>query len=71
MDGFSDHLICRHTFEMQDLMELYPPDVYDTNKKIVHSIACPTQCTYSGQLVFSQWCAMQLPRRHVAGGTPK
>lgn len=62
MNNLLDSLICRHSFKIQDLMDSYPPDLYDENKKIVHSIACPPGSTYSGQLVFSRWSTMSLPQ---------
>ncbi|HEY9646670.1 MAG TPA: hypothetical protein V6C88_09885 [Chroococcidiopsis sp.] len=62
MDDFSQSLICRHTFELQDLMDSYPPKLHNANKKIVHSIACPPGSTYSGQLVFSRWQTIPFPQ---------
>lgn len=62
MDTCSNSLICRHTFEMQELMDAYPPRIYNANKKLVYSIACPPSCAYSGQLMFSRWGAMPLPQ---------
>lgn len=62
MDDFSNNLICRYAFEIQDLMDSYPPKLYNANKKIVHKIACPIGYSYSGQLVFSRWQAKPLPQ---------
>jgi hypothetical protein len=62
MNAFSSSLIIRQTFETQDLMNRYPPKLRNARKKLVHSIACPPGCTYSGQLIFSRWQAIPLPQ---------
>jgi Poly (ADP-ribose) glycohydrolase (PARG) len=62
MDNFSHGLICRHKFELQDLMDSYPPQLHNANKKIVYSIACQTGSTYGGQLVFSRWWIIPFPQ---------
>ncbi len=54
-------LICRHTFDAQNLVDSHPPKFHNANKKIVYRIACPPGCTHSGQIVFSRWQAMPFP----------
>jgi hypothetical protein len=61
MNDFSHSLICRHTFEIQELMDFYPPKLRNAKKKLVHSIVCPTGATSRGQLIFSRWRSMTLP----------
>lgn len=53
--------ICRHTFYAQNLVDSYPPDFYDPNKKIVYAIASPPGSTHSGKIIFSRWQTMPLP----------
>ncbi|MDY6782817.1 MAG: hypothetical protein SW833_09775 [Cyanobacteriota bacterium] len=61
MNDFSNYLICRHPFDLQTLVDTYPPKLRNANKKLVYRIACAPGCTHSGQLSFSRWRAMPLP----------
>jgi Poly (ADP-ribose) glycohydrolase (PARG) len=69
MNNISNHLICQHTFDLQTLMDAYPPKFRNANKKIVYRIASPPGCTYSGQLAFSRWRAMPLPETFSSVGS--
>ncbi len=60
MNDFSAHLICRHTFNTQNLIDSHPPKLRNTNKKVVYQIACPPNSIYSGELVFSRWQTVPL-----------
>lgn len=60
MNNFSENLICRHTFNAQNLIESHPPKLHNNNKKIVYQIACPPGFVHNGELVFSRWRAMSL-----------
>ena len=60
MNDFSEHLISRHTFNAQNLIESYPPKLRNANKKVVYQIACPPNSIYSGELVFSRWRTVPL-----------
>lgn len=53
--------ISRREFGINWLMEEYPPQIYDRNKKIVFEIAWPAGSASKGRLVFSRWRAMELP----------
>lgn len=61
MDSFSSNLICRYTFNAQELINFHPPRLYDRNKQIVYEISCPSGSTHSSQVVFSRWSVMPLP----------
>jgi Poly (ADP-ribose) glycohydrolase (PARG) len=60
MNDFSEHLICRHTFNAQNLIESHPPKLRNANKKVVYQIACPPNSIYSGELIFSRWRTVPL-----------
>lgn len=68
MDKILDALIYRHTFNTQELVETYPPDLYDSNKKIVYDIACPPGSLHQGEIVLSRWRAMTLPETFLTSG---
>ena len=53
--------IVRRIFDTQKLVDEFPPNLYDSNKKMVYQIACPPSSVHSGQLIFSRWYAMRLP----------
>jgi hypothetical protein len=66
MDNLSANLICRHEFGAQELIDAYPPRIYNANKKLVYRIACPPGCTHCGEIIFSRWHTMLLPRTFPA-----
>ena len=53
--------ICRLVFEIGKLMEDYPPEIRDRNKKIVFEMAWLPGTTSDGRLIFTRWKAMELP----------
>ena len=55
------HPICRRIFDTQKLVAEFPPRFTNSNKQVVHRIACPPDSTHSGQVVFSRWAKMSLP----------
>jgi hypothetical protein len=62
MNEFLENLIDRQTFNAQKLVELYPPKLYHRNKKVVYQIACPMDAVHNGELTFSRWRGMPLPK---------
>jgi len=66
MEKIADSLICRQAFNAQKLVDAYPPTLKHKHKKTVYEIACPSGCTHNGQLVFSRWRAMPLPKTFSA-----
>jgi Poly (ADP-ribose) glycohydrolase (PARG) len=60
MNNFSENLICRHTFNAQNLVASHPPKLRNPNKKVVDRIACPPDSIHSGELVFSRWRSILL-----------
>lgn len=67
MHDLSTNLICRQRFDTQELVTNFPPQLADPNKEIVHDLACPPGCSHNGQLVFSRWRKMALPRTISSG----
>jgi len=57
----------RLVFETQRLMADHPPVWRHRNKQTVYAIACPPGCVHRGQLVYSRWQAMTLPREVAVG----
>ncbi|MCD8487801.1 MAG: poly(ADP-ribose) glycohydrolase [Desertifilum sp.] len=68
MSELLDNLICRHAFNTQELVETYPPNLYDSNKQVVYDIACPPGSVHRGTLCFSRWRGMKLPEGLPASG---
>ncbi len=62
MDNFLNSLICRHTFNTQELIDTYPPKIYNQNKQIVYNMTCPPGSKHQGNLIFSRWNAMEIPQ---------
>ncbi|PSB57937.1 hypothetical protein C7B77_06640 [Chamaesiphon polymorphus CCALA 037] len=60
MNNSSDNLICRHTFNAQQLVDSHPAKIRNANKKIVHRIACPPNSIHQGEIVFSRWRSIEL-----------
>jgi hypothetical protein len=56
------NVICRQRFDTQELVTDFPPELHDANKEIVYDLACPPGCSHGGQLIFSRWRKMTLPR---------
>lgn len=54
-------LLIRASFEARDLAARHPPRLTHANKKLVYSLACPTDAPLSGTLTLSRWRAMPLP----------
>ncbi|KHD05220.1 hypothetical protein PN36_30890 [Candidatus Thiomargarita nelsonii] len=61
MESIEQIPIVLRIFETQKLVDEFPPNLYDSNKKIVYQIACPPGSVHSGQLVLSRWNLMRLP----------
>lgn len=59
-------LICRHTFDAQNLVDSHPPEFKNANKKIVYAIACPPGSTHRGEIVFARWQTMSFPETFSA-----
>ena len=57
----------RLVFEAQRLMADHPPVWRNRNKQTVYAIACPAGCVHRGQLIYSRWKAMTLPREMAVG----
>lgn len=62
MNELLENSIHRQTFNAQKLVELYPPKLYHPNKKVVYQIACPMDAVHNGELTFSRWRGMPLPK---------
>lgn len=62
MDDVLHKPIYRFKIKAKTLMDTYPPRFFNENKKIVHSISCPTGCIYNGELIVSRWHTMPLPQ---------
>lgn len=61
MDKFLQSLICRHTFNTQELINSYPPKIHNKNKQIVYNKTCSPGSEHNGNLIFSRWNAMPIP----------
>src|SRR2546423_23574 len=61
MPGTEPEVICRHTFDAQQLVTDFPPRLYNANKQVVYRIACPPGCRHGGRLEFSRWRSADLP----------
>jgi hypothetical protein len=53
--------ICRRVFDTQKLVTEFPPRFSHPNKRTAYGIACPSDSTHGGQLVFSRWAKMNFP----------
>ena len=51
----------RLVFDGRELMYEYPPVIHDANKRIVYDIACPPECQFPGEIVYTRWPAFALP----------
>lgn len=51
----------RKAFELQDIVDRYPPRLSDPNKALVFSISSPPQSQHSGQVTDTRWVASTLP----------
>ena len=51
----------RLVFTAQELMYSHLPVIHDANKRIVYEIACPADCAYAGEIVYTRWPAFALP----------
>jgi hypothetical protein len=58
--------LCREIFNAQQLVTAFPPKLRDRNKKVVYGIACPAGSTHQGQLVFTRWPELPLPKHFAA-----
>jgi hypothetical protein len=54
--------IARQEFTTKHLMQTHSPVLRDRNKKVVFEIACPQGCSHAGELRYSRWAPMGLPR---------
>jgi len=61
MSNIEENLVYRHTFNTQNLINVYPPKFKHRNKKLVYEISCPPGCTHNGQLIVSRWLSLPLP----------
>ena len=51
----------RLAFDAQELMYNHLPVLHDANKRAVYEIACPADCTFPGEIVYTRWPAFALP----------
>jgi hypothetical protein len=51
----------RKAFELQDIVDRYPPRLSDPNEALVFSISSPPQSEHSGQVTVTRWVASALP----------
>ena len=58
----------RKAFELQDIIDRYPPRLSDRNKALVFSISSPPQSEHSGQVKFKH---MLLPIVRSSGDSPR
>jgi len=68
MHDIPSYVLCRRAFDTDKLVKDFPPRLQDRNKQIVYRLACPPGCRHGGQLMFSRWRKMPLPRTVPAGG---
>ncbi len=54
-------LIIRHEFDASDLMNRFPPKLFNPNKQLVFDIACPLGCVHIGKITFSKWSQISWP----------
>lgn len=51
----------RLAFDGGELMYEHLPVIHDANKRIVYDIACPPECQFPGEVVYTRWPAFALP----------
>jgi len=56
-------------FPAQALIDQYPPEVYDRNKRIVFDLSCPDDAVHSGTISASRWSQLPLPKTTVRSST--
>jgi hypothetical protein len=54
-------LIARASFDAHQLAERHPPRFTNSNKKLIHSMACPPDCRHEGPIAVSRWAPVALP----------
>jgi hypothetical protein len=52
----------RIVFDVPAMIAEHPPIIHDPNKRAVFEAACPDRCVYAGELGYSRWQALDLPR---------
>ncbi|MBN1800863.1 MAG: hypothetical protein JW891_05110 [Candidatus Lokiarchaeota archaeon] len=55
------NLIIREQFDASDLMNRFPPKLFNHNKQLAFNIACPLGCVHIGKLTFSKWSQISWP----------
>ncbi|MGE3164352.1 MAG: hypothetical protein AB7O52_05575 [Planctomycetota bacterium] len=56
-------LLERHVFDTARLMAEHPPRLRHGHKKVVFELACPPGCRHAGEIRYSRWSALELPRK--------
>eukprot|EP01120_Amphizonella_sp_Union-15-10_P015388 TRINITY_DN7915_c0_g1_i1.p1 TRINITY_DN7915_c0_g1~~TRINITY_DN7915_c0_g1_i1.p1 ORF type:complete len:347 (-),score=46.86 TRINITY_DN7915_c0_g1_i1:123-1163(-) len=58
----SKYRIVCESYNTQDLVSKNPPKIHNPNKKFLYKLSCPPNSLHSGQIVFSRWRSMPLPK---------
>lgn len=62
-------LICRRSWEAEELVRRWPPKFAHPNKKVVYDLACPPGTHHAGTVTSSRWTGGRLPT-DVPGARP-
>lgn len=55
--------IVSREFTAQELVNSYPAELYDANKKIVYEMTCTPEAIHSGRIRFSRWNQEMIPNK--------
>ncbi len=65
-DEFVDYVICRASFDAQELATNHPPHWSNANKKLVHELACPRgPASLSGTIHYARFKELPLPKTYI------